>query len=46
MIAGGGESTIRSKATMAAAGAETLTFTHAAETDLGGELQVARLGVG
>ncbi len=45
-IADAGESMVRSKATMAAAGVETMTFTHAAEAISGGDLQVARLGVG
>jgi hypothetical protein len=47
VLAGAGEVLPVSKVSVAAvAGAEAATYTHAAETALAGDLQLARLGVG
>jgi len=46
VLADPAESVVRSKTTLTAADAMPVTYTHAAETDLGADLQITRLGVG
>jgi hypothetical protein len=46
VLADPAESVVRSKTTLTAADATTLTYTHAAETYLGSDLQITRVGVG